>query len=83
MWEARWLWCALAMKSRSMWWSAKFTGTCPAEEFDLRLRQWKPPVEKWQRGYQTMFAKHVTQAHEGCDFDFLAGNSPDCDPDIF
>jgi dihydroxy-acid dehydratase len=54
-----------------------------AEEFDHRLRLWQPPEEKWQRGYQTLFAKHVTQAHEGCDFDFLAGRSPDRDPDIF
>ncbi len=53
------------------------------EEIASRRANWKPPVEKWQRGYQTLFAKHVTQAHEGCDFDFLAGSSPDRDPDIF
>ncbi len=53
------------------------------EEIAKRRESWKPPVEKWTRGYQTLFAKHVTQAHEGCDFDFLAGKSPDRDPDIF
>jgi dihydroxy-acid dehydratase len=53
------------------------------EEIAKRRKAWQPPVEKWQRGYQTLFAKHVTQAHEGCDFDFLAGKSPDRDPDIF
>lgn len=52
-------------------------------EIAKRRQAWQPPVEKWQRGYQTLFAKHVTQAHEGCDFDFLAGKSPDRDPDIF
>ena len=54
-----------------------------AEEMDRRRCLWKPPVEKWERGYQTLFAKHVTQAHEGCDFDFLSGRSPYRDPDIF
>lgn len=53
------------------------------EELARRRAAWKPPVEKWQRGYQHLFAKHVTQAHEGCDFDFLAGQSPGQEPDIF
>ena len=25
------------------------------------------------RGYAKLFAEHVTQAHQGCDFDFLHG----------
>lgn len=50
----------------------------------LRRRSlWKPPQEKWKRGYQALFAKHVTQAHQGCDFDFLAGRTPGEEPDIF
>jgi dihydroxy-acid dehydratase len=53
------------------------------EEIVRRRAAWKPPQEKWERGYQALFAKHVTQAHEGCDFDFLAGKSPDREPDIF
>lgn len=53
------------------------------EEIERRRAAWKPPVEKWERGYQKMFASHVTQAHEGCDFDFLAGRSPGEEPDIF
>ncbi len=52
-------------------------------ELARRRADWQPPVEKWTRGYQALFAKHVTQAHEGCDFDFLTGKSPDRDPDIF
>lgn len=54
-----------------------------AEEIDARRAAWTPPAAKWQRGYQALFAQHVTQAHEGCDFDFLSGRSPDCEPDIF
>lgn len=53
------------------------------EEAAKRREAWQPPVEKWQRGYHAMFAKHVTQAHEGCDFDFLAGKSAGMEPDIF
>jgi dihydroxy-acid dehydratase len=50
----------------------------------LRRRSlWKPPQEKSKRGYHSLFAKHVTQAHQGCDFDFLAGRTPGEEPDIF
>ncbi len=48
-----------------------------------RRTAWKAPEEKWTRGYHAMFARHVTQAHQGCDFDFLAGRSPNQEPDIF
>ncbi len=53
------------------------------EEIAQRRAAWKPPQTKWKRGYQALFAQHVTQAHLGCDFDFLAGSSKDCEPDIF
>lgn len=53
------------------------------EEAARRRSSWKAPQEKWKRGYQALFAKHVTQAHQGCDFDFLAGRSPGQEPDIF
>jgi hypothetical protein len=29
-----------------------------------------------------MFAQHITQASEGCDFDFLARGAPTPDPEI-
>jgi len=35
------------------------------------------------RGYMHLYAKHVTQAHEGCDFDFLEGRDRGHEPDIF
>lgn len=53
------------------------------EEFETRRQAWTPPEERWDRGYHALFAKHVTQAQHGCDFDFLEGKSPDQDPDIF
>jgi hypothetical protein len=30
-----------------------------------------------------LYQEHVTQAHEGCDFDFLQGNAPSAEPSIF
>jgi dihydroxy-acid dehydratase len=50
---------------------------------ERRLANWERPQQKEQRGYQHLFGKHVTQAHEGCDFDFLRGRSPAQEPDIF
>jgi hypothetical protein len=29
------------------------------------------PAERYERGYGWMFTKHIQQANEGCDFDFL------------
>jgi dihydroxy-acid dehydratase len=52
-------------------------------ELDARRRDWKSPRPLPDRGYLKLFAEHVTQAHEGCDFDFLEGKSPNLEPDIF
>ncbi|WP_182867016.1 L-arabinonate dehydratase [Stieleria mannarensis] len=35
-----------------------------------------------ERGYGHLYAKHVTQADRGCDFDFLEGRSPGQEPGI-
>jgi dihydroxyacid dehydratase/phosphogluconate dehydratase len=53
------------------------------DEAARRKATWKAPEPLWTRGYQQMFAKHITQAHQGCDFDFLHGRSPNREPDIF
>lgn len=53
------------------------------EEAEHRRAAWTPPAGKYQRGYGQLFARHVTQAHEGCDFDFLSGRQPTAEPDIF
>ncbi|HBY64665.1 MAG TPA: dihydroxy-acid dehydratase [Solibacterales bacterium] len=41
------------------------------EELGRRLAQWTAPAPKYTRGYGKLFLDHVSQANEGCDFDFL------------
>ena len=41
------------------------------EEIARRRSQWTPPEPRFERGYGWMFAQHIRQANEGCDFDFL------------
>ena len=53
------------------------------EELARRRAQWQPPAPRYQRGYGQLFARHVTQAHEGCDFDFLHAGGKTPEPDIF
>ena len=38
--------------------------------------------DRYQRGYMALYAERVTQAHEGCDFDFLDGTAPTPEPEI-
>lgn len=40
-------------------------------EIVRRLSSFTPPEPHYQRGYGKLFLDHVTQADEGCDFDFL------------
>jgi dihydroxy-acid dehydratase len=51
-------------------------------EMAKRKSAWKPPVRKYERGYGAIFSKHVKQADEGCDFDFLEGTAPTPEPEI-
>ena len=41
------------------------------EELATRRAAWTPPPARYERGYGWMFGRHILQAHEGCDFDFL------------
>jgi dihydroxy-acid dehydratase len=43
------------------------------EELAARRSSWVPRERPATRGYTQLFAGHVTQANEGCDFDFLVG----------
>jgi len=43
----------------------------PEDELARRRAAWVQPPVIYSRGYGQMFASHVTQADEGCDFDFL------------
>ncbi len=40
-------------------------------ELAARRAAWTPPAPKYERGYGYVFSKHVEQADQGCDFDFL------------
>ena len=53
-----------------------------AEEMEKRKAAWKTPARKYARGYGAIFAQHVKQADEGCDFDFLEGTAPVPEPEI-
>jgi dihydroxyacid dehydratase/phosphogluconate dehydratase len=43
----------------------------PEAELTKRRAAWKKPEPRYERGYGWMFSKHIKQANEGCDFDFL------------
>jgi len=51
-------------------------------ELERRREQWKAPAPHFERGYGALYTEHITQADEGCDFDFLArvGVNPEPDP---
>ena len=52
------------------------------EEIAKRRAQMGAPKPEPERGYERLYAKHVTQADRGCDFDFLMGRSPGHEPSI-
>ncbi len=41
------------------------------EEIERRIGEFTPNAPHYTRGYGKLFLEHVTQANEGCDFDFL------------
>ena len=52
-------------------------------ELARRKALWTAPVSPYQRGFTQLYQRHVTQAHEGCDFDFLQGTAATPEPVIF
>jgi len=54
-------------------------------ELEQRRKLWVKPAPRYSRGYGWMFSKHIRQAHEGCDFDFLETSfgAPTGEPAIF
>jgi dihydroxy-acid dehydratase len=52
-------------------------------ELARRRAAWTPAATPAARGYVRLYRQHVTQAHEGCDFDFLQGTEPTPEPDIY
>ena len=51
-------------------------------ELLLRKAEWQSPQPKYERGYGVIFSRHVKQANEGCDFDFLEGIAGTPEPEI-
>jgi dihydroxy-acid dehydratase len=41
------------------------------DELGRRRAAWVAPPARYERGYGWMFSRHILQANEGCDFDFL------------
>jgi dihydroxy-acid dehydratase len=52
-------------------------------ELARRRADWTAPPSPYRRGFTKLYQQHVTQAHEGCDFDFLQGTAPTPEPPIF
>ena len=53
------------------------------KELEARRSDWQKPDPKYARGYGQLYINHVTQAHEGCDFDFLQHGLATPEPPIF
>ena len=51
-------------------------------ELEKRRAAWQKPAPRYTRGYGQIFSAHVTQANEGCDFDFLHAGQPTPDPEV-
>jgi dihydroxy-acid dehydratase len=52
-------------------------------ELARRRAAWAAPAQPYERGWTRLYQQHVTQAHRGCDFDFLEGTAPTPEPVIF
>jgi dihydroxy-acid dehydratase len=53
------------------------------EELAERMSHWIAPEEPYTRGYGRLFLDHITQANQGCDFDFLHAGGPTPEPKIY
>jgi dihydroxy-acid dehydratase len=52
------------------------------DELNARRATWTPREGAYPRGFGHLYARHVTQANKGCDFDFLEGTAPIAEPEI-
>ncbi|HZE73188.1 MAG TPA: L-arabinonate dehydratase [Pyrinomonadaceae bacterium] len=53
------------------------------EELARRRANWKAPAPRYERGFGALYAAHVTQADQGCDFDILLAGPETPEPEIF
>jgi dihydroxy-acid dehydratase len=52
------------------------------EELARRRAAWVKPAPRYPRGYGALYAQHIGQADQGCDFDFLAAAGEIPEPEI-
>ena len=52
------------------------------DELAKRRAGWQQPPRRYSRGYGALYLQHITQADEGCDFDFLEAGAPTPEPEI-
>jgi dihydroxy-acid dehydratase len=52
-------------------------------ELERRRAEWKPTAPVYGRSFAALYQRHVSQADEGCDFDFLSTPGPVAEPTIF
>jgi len=54
------------------------------EESDLARGRaaWQKPEPHFARGFGALYQNHITQANDGCDFDFLEGTAATPEPEI-
>ena len=53
------------------------------QELQRRRASWQAPARIYQRGFTRLYIEHATQAHLGCDFDFLMGTAATPEPPIY
>ena len=51
-------------------------------ELARRRAAWTRPAPHFKRGFGALYQDHITQADQGCDFDFLEGTAATPDPEI-
>jgi len=51
-------------------------------ELARRRAAWTRPPPRYERGFGALYQQHITQADQGCDFDFLEGPAPTPEPEI-
>jgi dihydroxy-acid dehydratase len=52
------------------------------DELSRRRCEWQPLPARYERGFGALYAAHVTQADQGCDFDFLHAGAETGEPEI-
>mgnify|MGYP001615802187 FL=1 len=52
------------------------------DELKRRKAAWTPPKPFYPRGFGAIYVRHVTQADQGCDFDFLTADGKVPEPEI-